>query len=97
VLTEPDGSPVNPSSIRRRHFALLRSAGVPRYLMHEARHTAITRRNDFDDAHKVSRMVGHASVAYTMDNYWHPDAGSDRASAESLAAALRVRRSVTDS
>jgi integrase len=92
LLTEPDGSPVNPSSIRRRHFALLREAGVPRYLMHEARHTAITRRTEFDDVHAVSRMVGHASAAYTIDNYWHADAGRDRASAESLAAALRVRR-----
>jgi hypothetical protein len=40
----------------------------------------------------VSRMDVHASAANTLDNYWHADAGRDRASAESLAAALRVRR-----
>ena len=91
VLTEPNGASTNPSSIRRRHDALLQRAGVPRYLLHESRHTAITRRGDFDAMHAVSRMVGHASAAYTIDQYWHATDGHDQASVDALAAELRRR------
>lgn len=92
VLTDADGSPVTPSSIRRRHDALLRAAGVPRYLMHEARHTVVVQRAKYEPMHTVSRMVGHASAAYTVDQYWHAQTGHDRSSVDALAAELRRRR-----
>lgn len=92
LLTDTDGSAVTPSSIRRRHDALLRKAGVPRYLMHEARHTVVVQRSKYETMHGVSRMVGHASAAYTVDQYWHAQTGHDRPSAHALADELRRRR-----
>jgi integrase len=92
VLTDPDGSAVTPSAIRRRHDALLRAAGVPRYLMHEARHTVVVQRSKYETMHGVSRMVGHASATYTVDQYWHAHTGHDRPSAHALADELRRRR-----
>jgi integrase len=92
VLTDIDGSAVTPSSIRRRHDALLRAAGVPGYLMHEARHTAVSQRARYEQMHVVSRIVGHASPAYTASAYWHAQTGHDRSSVDALAEELRRRR-----
>lgn len=83
---------VDDLAIRRHHDALLRKAGVPRYLMHEARHTVVVQRSKYETMHGVSRMVGHASAAYTVDQYWHAQTGHDRSSAQALADELRRRR-----
>jgi integrase len=92
VSRDIDGSAVTPSSIRRRHDALLRAAGVPGYLMHEARHTAVSQRARYEQMHVVSRIVGHASPAYTASAYWHAQTGHDRSSVDALAEELRRRR-----
>jgi integrase len=73
VFTTESGTPINPSNLRQRSFApLLKRAGLPDMTFHDLRHTCASllfRRN----VHLkfVQELLGHASVAITLDTYSH--------------------------
>lgn len=84
IVTEADGSLVQPSTFSARWKRLEKEACVPPIGLHGARHTHATlalaagARLDV-----VSRQLGHASIAITADVYGHPDE-----EAAAVAAAL---------
>jgi integrase len=73
VFTTQRGTPINPSNLRQRSLApLLRKAELPPIRFHDLRHTCATlllSRNVHPKL--VQEMLGHATVAITLDTYSH--------------------------
>lgn len=67
------GTLINPTNLRKRSFApLLQRAGLPAMTFHQLRHTAATillLKNV--NPKVVSEMLGHATIAITLDTYSH--------------------------
>lgn len=67
------GRPIEPQNlVQRAFYPLLERAGLPRIRFHDLRHTAATlllARGVHPK--KVSEMLGHATVAITLDRYSH--------------------------
>src|SRR5215208_132404 len=85
VFTTEVGTPINPSNLRQRSFApLLERAGLPRITFHDLRHTCASLLFQKNVHPKlVQELLGHASVAITLDTYSHmlPGMGSEAANA----------------
>jgi len=67
------GTLINPTNLRRRSFApLLKRAGLPTITFHQLRHTAATilLLNNVNPK-VVSELLGHATIAITLDTYSH--------------------------
>jgi len=73
VFTSQVGTLINPSNLRRRSFKpLLQRAGLPQIRFHDLRHTCATlllSRNT--NPRLVQALLGHATVAITLDTYSH--------------------------
>ena len=89
VFCSEAGEPLRGEHVRRIHRRLLRAAALPRIRFHDLRHTCATLLLLANINPKVvSELLGHSSVAMTLDVYSHvlPDMQED--AAEVLAAAL---------
>ena len=73
VFTSGVGTLINPSNLRRRAFApLLQRAGLPQIRFHNLRHTCATLLLSHNIHPKyVQELLGHATVAITLDIYSH--------------------------
>lgn len=73
VFTSDSGAPLNPSNVRNRNLRRLTGkAGLPAIRFHDLRHTCATlllARNV--NPKIVSEMLGHATIAITLDTYSH--------------------------
>ena len=84
VFTTASGAPLNPSNVRNRNLRrLLKKAGLPQIRFHDLRHTCATLLLSQNVHPKiVQEMLGHATVAITLDTYSHVLPGmGDRAAA----------------
>jgi integrase len=83
---------INPSNLRNRSFAkLLRRAGLlPNTRFHDLRHTCATLLLSRNVNPKVvSEMLGHATIAITLDTYSHVLPNMQDGAARALEDALR--------
>jgi integrase len=73
VFPNDSGEPMCPSNLYNRFFlSILKTAELPRIRMHDLRHTAATFLLERGvHAKVVSEMLGHTSVATTLDVYSH--------------------------
>jgi integrase len=73
VFTSGVGTLINPSNLRRRSFKpLLQRAGLPQIRFHDLRHTCATLLLSRNVHPKyVQELLGHATVAITLDTYSH--------------------------
>jgi integrase len=73
VFTSGVGTLINPTNLRRRSFAsLLQRAGLPQIRFHDLRHTCATLLLSRNVHPKyVQELLGHATVAITLDTYSH--------------------------
>ncbi len=73
VFTSKVGTLINPSNLRRRSFApLLQRAGLPQIRFHDLRNTCATLLLSRNLHPKyVQELLGHATVAITLDTYSH--------------------------
>jgi integrase len=73
IFATETGTIINPSNLRNRSFKpLLKRAGLPPIRFHDLRHTCATLLLSRNVNPKiVSEMLGHASVAITLDTYSH--------------------------
>jgi len=73
LFTTGTGSPINPSNLRQRSFAqLLKKAGLPHIRFHDLRHTCATLLLAQGTHPKyVQELLGHATIAITLDTYSH--------------------------
>jgi integrase len=79
VFTTQVGTPINPTNLRKRSFALLlECAGLPAIRFHDLRHTCATLLLSRNVHPKyVQELLGHASIAQTLDTYSHVLPGMD--------------------
>jgi integrase len=73
VFSTNTGTPFNPSNMRQRSFTpLLRKANIPHIRFHDLRHTCATLLLGKGTHPKfVQELLGHATVAITLDTYSH--------------------------
>jgi integrase len=90
VFTTAIGTAIEPGNMLRRSFSpLLKRAGVPTIRFHDLRHTAATLHLGMGTHPKVvSDMLGHATVAITLDTYSHVTPGLGRQAAAAMDGLL---------
>jgi integrase len=91
VFTTEAGTPINPSNLRQRSLApLLKRAGLPKITFHDLRHTCsslLFQKNVHPKL--VQELLGHASVAITLDTYSHMLPGMGSEVVDAMGEALR--------
>jgi integrase len=90
VFTTDIGTPLQPSNVVRRSFLpLLARADLPRIRFHDLRHTAATLLLAAGEHPKVvQELLGHHSVAFTLDAYSHILQSMQKATAARMDAIL---------
>jgi integrase len=73
VFATESGTLINPSNLRNRSFKpLLKRAGLPHICFHDLRHTCATLLLSQGTHPKlVQELLGHATIAMTLDTYSH--------------------------
>ncbi len=91
VFANEVGHPIDARDLMDRSFRpLLEKAGLPRIRFHDLRHTAATLLLGQGVHPKIaSEMLGHATVAVTLDLYSHVTPTMQRQAVEALDAVLR--------
>jgi integrase len=93
IFATPAGTPIEPSSFSHAFSATARRAGLGRWHVHEARHTAASLMLAMGTKLEiVSRVLGHSSVTVTADVYSHLPGGEKRAAAVAITKALLEQR-----
>jgi integrase len=90
LFTSEIGTLVNPSNLRQRSFArLLKRGGLPLIRFHDLRHTCATLlfSRGVHPKH-VQELLGHATVAITLDIYSHVIPGIGDQTARAMEDAL---------
>ena len=90
VFCNEVGGPIDGSNILQRHFyPLLMRANLPRIRFHDLRHTCATLLLGRGVHPKVvSEMLGHATIAITMDTYSHVTPTMQREAVAAMDSAL---------
>ena len=95
-MTEADGAVVHPDTLLGRWRRLGKTAGVPTIPLHGARHSyvelALSSGVRLD---VVSRAIGHASAAFTADQYAHDTDEAAAVAAERIGTVLGGTKGVT--
>ncbi len=94
VFCQPDGVPLNPDKLSHDFQEFVKKAdSFPRIRFHDLRHSFATQMLRAGVHFKVvSEMLGHASVAITLDRYSHVLEGMDADAAEALDRLYRRAR-----
>ena len=90
VFTTDTGAPINPSNLRQRSFTpLLKRAALPHMRFHDLRHTCATLLLSRGVHPKfVQELLGHATIAITLDTYSHVMPSMGDATAKAMQDAL---------
>jgi integrase len=90
VFTTSTGGLINPSNLRQRNFArLLKEARLPHIRFHDLRHTCATLLLTQGTHPKyVQDLLGHATIAITLDTYSHVMPGMGDQTARAMQDAL---------
>ena len=93
VFANEVGRPIEPGNLTRRSFQpLLERAGLPRIRFHDLRHTAATLLlAEAVHPKVVQEMLGHASIALTLDVYSHVTPTLQAEAAEKMQALMGQR------
>ncbi len=84
-------SPLEPRTYRDYFYRLLRQLGLPKTRFHALRHSFATRCIESKCDYKtVSAILGHSSIATTLNLYVHPGLSQKRKCIERLAKSLRL-------
>jgi integrase len=90
LFTTSTSGLINPSNLRQRSFArLLTEAGLPHIRFHDLRHTCATLLLTQGTHPKyVQDLLGHATIAITLDTYSHVMPGMGDQTARAMQDAL---------
>lgn len=94
VFCLANGRPLDPTTFYRHFLALLKRAGLPRYHVHDLKHTFATLMLELGESLKtVQTMLGHSKIATTLDIYSHVSLDLEKCAAAKLNDALKLARS----
>ena len=92
VFAHSDGSPLDPGTVSHTSKKIVKRAGLESRL-HDNRHAFATLMMSFGVNPKVvSEMLGHSTIATTMDIYSHVPLGLQREAALTLQEGLKKRK-----
>jgi integrase len=90
VFDRYDGQPLDPDALTHAFQAARRRAKLEGVRLHDLRHAWATEQMRAQTNPRiVSDALGHATVAFTMQAYSHPDERMAHAAAEAIEAAFR--------
>jgi integrase len=90
VFTTPTGEPLHPRNVGDTFRRLLPRIGLPRVRLHDLRHTAATLLLSWGQHPKVvQEMLGHSTIAITLDLYSHVVPGMHREAARQFGRLFR--------
>jgi integrase len=85
VFVTMNGEPYHESYIRRAFYKALEKANLRKIRVHDLRHTYATLRiSKGDNIADVSKQLGHHSVKFTMDIYYHWVPGGSKVEVDGL-------------
>jgi integrase len=88
VFDRGDGRPIDPDAFGKAYRIARERCGLEAVRLHDLRHGFATLLvTDHADARVVSDVLGHATVAFTLQTYFHPDKD---AAADAVAKAERL-------
>jgi integrase len=86
VFTRCDGAPLDPDVVSHKFNRIVKEAGLRRIRLHDLRHTQATLWLKAGvPTYVVSRRLGHASEAFTQEQYAHVLPGQQREAAIEFA------------
>jgi integrase len=90
LFTTPGGSPLDGTNVYHRFLEVAKAAGLPRIRFHSLRHTAASLLLA-QGVHPrvVMEMLGHSTIALTMNTYSHVIPALERDAADRMEAVLR--------
>ena len=93
MFSHPDGTPLDPSTVAHRFFKIVKEAEL-KVRFHDLRHScASLMLREGIHPKIVSEMLGHSSVAITLDIYSHVTPVLQETAAKSLNEVLSAVRS----
>jgi integrase len=93
VVCWPDGRPIDPRHLNSHFEKVLKQTGLPSIRLHDLRHTFATLMLELGESPKtVQAMLGHSSVAITLDIYSHVSLELEKRAASRLNAAITGRK-----
>ncbi|MDA1270673.1 MAG: tyrosine-type recombinase/integrase [Chloroflexi bacterium] len=91
VLTQADGSPLNPITVTQKFTAIVRESNLPHLTLHGLRHAHATLMLTAGVHPKVvSERLGHSNIAITMDTYSHVMPGLQEEAVLTLDAQINI-------
>jgi len=85
VFVKNDGGPYHESHPRRMFYKIIEKYGLRKIRLHDLRHTYATLRiTKGDNVADVSKQLGHHSVKFTMDIYYHWIPGGNKNEVDGL-------------
>jgi integrase len=99
VFTTTKGTPLDERGVLRRfQERILKDAGVPKMRIHDLRHSAVAiLMAQGVDARSISELLGHSSVAFTLQVYGHLMEETRRETANKMDLALSPEKPVAPS
>jgi integrase len=89
VFCREDGRPLDPRTLNEHFRKAIAEAGLPPLRLHDARHTFATWLLERGVSPKVVQtMLGHSSIAITLDTYSHVSLDLEKQAAATLNATL---------
>jgi integrase len=89
VFTTPLGTPLDERNVLRRFQNILMAAGLPKMRIHDLRHSAVAiLLAQGVNIKAISELLGHSSVAFTLQVYGHLLEETKREAADKMDAVL---------
>jgi integrase len=89
VFSREDGEPLHPEVVSKRFAALIAARGLRRIRFHDLRHTHVAvLAAEGVPVKVIGERMGHASAAFTLDQYAHVLPGAQESASESFARAI---------